>query len=173
MALILQIALGIVLGFVVLAYWREILALGLFLATAVVLLALLLAGGVAFYFAYSAAAEAAAVSPLMQAVNGAIATIASVLVHFLFGFAVGSAIESNSSFRGREAYIFGFLFFEMFLGSAVAGTWAIAQYVENELNGLWYVGGLAAAWVSLVAVFWLRNSAAKRKLQSGGSPHAA
>jgi hypothetical protein len=173
MALILQIALGMVLGFVILAYWREILALGLFFAAALVLLALLLAGGVAFYFGYRAAAEAAAASPLMQAVNGALATIAAVLAHFLFGFAVGSAVESSSSLRGREAYIFGFLFFEMFLGSAIAGTWAIAQYVENDPNGTWYVGGLAAAWVSLVAVFWLRNSASKRKLQRGGSPRAA
>lgn len=167
MGLILQIALGIVLGFVMLAYMREILALGFLLAALVVAGAVLVVGCVGFYYAYTAAREAAAASPFLQGLSSALAPVAALFAHVLFGFAVGTVVESNSSLRGREAYIFGFIFFEGFIGSVLAGAWAIAQSIDGDINGSLTLAGLAAAWVTLIAVFWIRNRASKGRGQDG------
>lgn len=163
--MIVEIALGIVLGFVILANLRGLFALGILVLGFAVLLLLL---GVAGWLLYTAFDALRGVAPLFRFRGGA-ATVASlvggVLASVLFAFAVGQILQQRSSLSGREATVFGALFYVLFMVSVLAIPIGIFGFAETQdVSFALLVAALAGLWVSVVRQCVLRNRRRKRQV---------
>lgn len=155
--MILEIALGIVLGFLILANLRSVVAMTAFAAMCLVILAALGAIGWLLFVTAGAALETAQAVPPLPAVA---VLIFSVLMNLLFAFAVGEVIQTRSGLPSREAMIFGAVFYVLFLLTAITAPFAAIAYAEtNALAApLLYLLVVLGAWVFVVRQFLYRKS---------------
>lgn len=125
--MILDVALGIVLGFIILANLRGLVALGAFVAVS---LLLLLALGTACWLLYAAFDATRSILPHLRLSGTATAVagvVGGVLMNVLLAFACGQVLQERSKLSPREANVFGALFYVLFLFSALALPVAIAN----------------------------------------------
>lgn len=156
--MILEIALGIVLGFIILANLRGLVALGAFVAVA---LLLLLALGTACWLLYAAFDATRSILPHLR-LSGTAAEVAGgvggVLMNVLLAFACGQVLQERTKLTAREANVFGALFYVLFLFSALALPVAIEAYAETHtLLPLLFLLALAGAWIFIVKQCVLRS----------------
>ena len=154
--MILEIALGIVLGFVILANLRGLIALSAVVAM-FALLVLLLGG--ACWVLYTAFDATRSFLPLLRGEAGAIAAlVGGVLANVLFVFAAGQVLQQRSSLSGHEATIFGALFYALFLLSVFALPVAIGAYAESHAaSAPLFLVTLVGVWVFVIRQCVLRN----------------
>lgn len=173
MALVFQIALGIVLAVLILCFLPVIIGIGYAFLLAGIGIAVLFAGG---YFLYETFQATKALSmwqaPLWQAVESGIGFIFTIVftivLLFLFMFSPGMVLEARTSLRGREAYILGVPFFPLLLFSVLAGEWLLEKWPTDHQSTLLFAGGILAAWAALLFECWRRIR--RRKLKPTEAP---
>lgn len=163
--MILEIALGIVLGCVILANLRGVITLGVVVAAFVLLLLLL---GVACWLLYTAFDATRSFLPILR-LRGDIAAIVSfvggVLVNILFAFACGQVLQERSSLSGRESTVFGALFYTLFILSVIALPVAIGAYAERQATAAsLLVFVLVGIWVFVARQCRFRNQKHRRQI---------
>jgi len=168
--MIIEVALGVVLGVVLLAYWRELIALGALAVALGIASVVLLVFGLFLYEALQAAKQ----TPLWHAANSAMALIGGLLANLFLAFAIGQVLESRTSLRGRQAYVLGALFYILTMASAVLTTYAVVAYLETENTRiLLYLVAVVAAWSGLVADTLRRNNQEKLRAMSKDATNVA
>ena len=149
--MIVDIALGIVLGFVILANLRGLIALGAFAAFCLLLLSALGATGWLLYAAFDAARS---FLPLVR-LTGSAAAVAGlfggVFANLLMAFACGQVLQHRSNLSPREAIIFGALFYVLFLFTILSIPVAIDSYSEpRPLSAVLFLSVLVGVWFLVV-----------------------
>lgn len=108
--MILEIAIGVALGLMIFAHWREIASLSVLALIFVLLFALL---GTTCWLLYAGLQAVKSIPPLF-APDSTTAVVLSLFfglfANVLFAFACGQVLEQRSSLRGREAYVLGTIF---------------------------------------------------------------
>jgi hypothetical protein len=163
--MILDIALGIVLGFVILANLRGLVALGAFIAVS---LLLLLALGTACWLLYAAFDATRSFLPLLR-LSGTAAAVADlvggVLANVLLAFVCGQVLQQRSKLSPREANVFGALFYVMFLFSILAIPVAIEAYSQaRTVSAPLFLLVLVGAWTLIVRQCVLRSKMRRRTI---------
>ena len=105
--MIFEIAVGVALGLMIFAHWREIISLGALVFIFVLLVALL---GVACWLLYEGLHAVKSAPPLFSpdsTVAAAISLLFSLFINFLFAITCGHVLEQRTSLRGKEAYVLG------------------------------------------------------------------
>lgn len=130
--MIFEIAAGVALGLMFSIHWREITSLGVLAVICFLLISLL---GATCWTLYAGAQTVKNMPPL-SAPNSAISTVISfffgLIVNVLFAFACGQALKQRASLPGRSAYVFGALFYGLFLITAISFPIGIEAYLETE-----------------------------------------
>lgn len=156
--MILEIALGIVLGFVILANLRGLIALSAVVAMFALLVLLL--GGTCWllYTAFDATRSFLPLLRLRGEAGAIAALVGGVLANVLFVFAAGQVLQQRSSLSGHEATIFGALFYALFLLSVFALPVAISAYAESHAaSAPLFLVTLVGVWVFVIRQCVLRN----------------
>lgn len=162
--MIIEIALGVALGVLILHYRREIYALGAIALLFGILFAVVIVGGICLYMAWKAAASSA----IMQATSPAFAIIFGVAVNLLIPFAFGQALEQRTSLQGWEAYILGAILYALFIITAIMAPWLFTKYHEEQPSELFfYLALLSISWTALISLCWQRNRINQRQLFAG------
>jgi len=156
--MILDIALGIVLGFIILANLRGLVALAAFVAVA---LLLLLALGATCWLLYAAFDASRSILPLLR-LSGTASEVAGVvggvLANVLLAFACGQVLQERTKLSFREANVFGALFYVLFLFSVLALPVSIEAYAETRtLSAPLFLLVLAGTWLFIVRQCVLRS----------------
>ena len=156
--MILDIALGIVLGFVILANLRGLIALGAFAALCLLLLLALGATGWLLYAAFDAARG---LLPLLR-LTGSAAAVASLLggifASVLMACACGQVLQHRSNLSPREAITFGALFYVLFLFTILSIPVAIESYSgPRPLSAGLFLLILVGVWFLVVRQCVLRS----------------
>lgn len=168
--MIIEVALGVVLGVVLLAYWRELIALGALAVALGIASVVLLVFGLFLYEALQAAKQ----TPLWHAANSTMALIGGLLANLFFAFAIGQVLEGRTSLRGRQAYVLGALFYILTMASTMLTTYAVVAYLETENTRiLLYLVAVVAAWSVLVADTLRRNNQERHRAKSKESTNVA
>ena len=163
--MILDIALGIVLCFVILANLLGLVALGAFI---VVSLLLLLALGTACWLLYAAFDATRSLLPLLR-LSGTAAAVAGlvvgVLANVLLAFACGQVLQQRSKLSPREANVFGALFYVLFLFSVLAIPVAIEAYSETHtVSAPLFLLVLVGTWALIVRQCVFRSKMRRRTI---------
>lgn len=157
--MIIEVALGVVLGVLILAFWRELIALGVLVVVAGVVLVVL---GFGAYFLYEAL-QSAKMSPIWQAATSTITLIAGIGLYVMFAFAVGHVLEQRTKLRRREASVLGAALFVLFMVSAITVEWMLQeQSTTNPQSPILLTGALLVAWATLL--FECRRRIRRRRL---------
>lgn len=148
--MILEIAIGVALGLMLFAHWREISSLGVLALIFVMLFALL---GATCWLIYTGFQAVKSMPPLFAPDSTATAVLSlfvGLFANVLFAFACGQVLEQEqrSSLRGREAYVVGAIFYGLFLASAIALPIGFEAYLESEARpALLPFALLAMSWI--------------------------
>ena len=146
--MILEIAIGVALGLMIFAHWREIASLGLLAFVFVLLFALLGAACWALYAGLQAVKDSPPLFAPDSAVSVAFSLIFSLLLNVMFAFACGHVLEQRTELRGRAAYVFGATFYVLFLFSAISLPTGIEAYIDSQSRpALLFIVLLGASWI--------------------------
>jgi len=163
--MILEIALGVALGLLLFANLRGLIALGLFAALFLLLLILLGFAGWLLYDAFDATRNFLPTLRLRGEAAAIAGVIGGVLANLLFAFACGQVLQQRSSLSGREATIFGALFYALFLFSVVGLPIAIGSFAENQTGSVpFFLLVLFGVWAFVVRQCMLYNQRRKRQI---------
>lgn len=165
--MILEIALGVVLGFLILNNLRGVVAMSAFAA---MFFAFLAALGVIGWLLLEAAVVAKdaveAVPPLPESLAGALAVVLSLGLNVLFMFALGEIIERRCKLRTGEARIFGAALYVLLVFSAITAPIAVlGQILEARIMAgpLLYLLALSGVWSFALRQLMLRKRARARE----------
>lgn len=152
--MILDIAFGIVLGFIILVNLRGLIALAAFVAVALLLLLAIGAGCWLLYAAFDAL-------PLLRLTGTAsevAGVVGGILANVLLAFACGQVLQERTKLSFREANVFGALLYVLFLFSVLALPVAIEAYAETRaLSAPLFLLVLAGTWFFIVRQCVLRS----------------
>lgn len=163
--MIFEIALGIVLGFVILANLRGLITLGVLVAMFLVSLLLLAGTGWLLYAAFDATRSFLPILRLRGEAAAISALVVGVLMNVLFAFACGQVLQQHSSLSPREATVFGALIYVLFLLTVLALPVAISAYAEGQAaSASLFVVALSGVWVLVVRQCMLRNQKRRRQI---------
>ena len=157
--MILEIALGVVLGLLIMANLRGLIAMADFSIMVLLLLAAL--GGIGWLL-FEAAGVAhntiKAIPPLPEPVTAVIALVASLAANAVIAMGFGATIQARGVLSARESYLFGALFYVLFLFSAVAASAAFAMFVDGHtLTPTLYLLAIAGIWSVVLRQYSLRK----------------
>jgi hypothetical protein len=162
MAIVLEVALGIVLACAILANWRGIVGLGALLALFISFVALL--AGVCWVI-YGAGQAIASIPPWPapgSMASGVVGLAVSVLANLVFAFAVGVVLRERTQLHAREAHILGAVFYVLFLASAMTLPVSVSAYSRSQQSyALLLLIVLCALWFVAVRQSVLRIRARK------------
>lgn len=163
--MIFEIAIGVALGLILFVHWREIASLGV-LAAIFVLLILLLS--LTCWALYTGVQAVKSMPPLFapdSAISAAISLFFGILVNVMFAFACGQVLEQRTSLRGRAAYVFGAIFYGLFLATAISLPVGINAYLETQdKNALLQLLLLALSWIFALHQFVRLNRRLKQNV---------
>ncbi len=161
--MIIEVALGVIIGVVLLAYWREIMVLGALGFALVITSIFLVFFGIFLYAALLDMRQA----PLWHAASSAVTWAVGLLVNALFASAIGQVLEGRTSLRGREAFVLGAFFQILTLATVWLVTDTAFSYFETKnVRALLTMPAVAAAWWVLVSVTLRRNNRARHRSSS-------
>ena len=144
--MIFEIAIGVALGLMIFAHWREIASLGVLALIFVLLFALL---GATCWLLFAGIQAVKSMPPLLapdSVAAAAISLVFGLLVNLLFAFSCGHVLEQRTSLRGREAYVLGAIFYGLFLVSAIALPVGIEAYSQSQTRPTLLFALLAVSW---------------------------
>lgn len=163
--MIIDIALGVVLGLLIFANLRGLIALGLLIAVFLLLLLLLAVAGWLLYEAFDATRGFLPLLRLRGEAGAVAGLVGGILTNILFAFACGQVLQQRSSLNAREATIFGALFYTMFLASVVSLPVVGSAFAENQGFSAWsFLLILLGVWVLVVRQFILYNKRQKAQI---------
>lgn len=161
--MILEIALGIVLGFLILNNLRGVVAMSAF---AVMFFGFLAALGAIGWLLFEAAVIAKdaveAVPPLPESVTDVITLVLSLGANVLFMLALGEVIERRCKLRAGEARVFGAVFYVLLVFTAITAPIALlGQILEARImtGPLLYLLALSGVWAFALRQLRLRKRA--------------
>ena len=162
--LIIEVALGVALGVLILAFWREIITLGVGI-TALALF--LIVGSVAIFFGYDALRIAAAKSLFIQNLWDELKLVlplALPIVFFLLtAHTFGKIYQNRNNLKHREAYIFGVAFSIVLWSTLIGFPYAILNWANGGNSYIFIVG---VTWLALRFWYGLRIRSNRRQVSS-------
>lgn len=159
----LEIALGVVLGLLIYANLRGLLALSIVAMFFCVLLVLLVFGGWLLYETFTATMNLLPSLRFRGEASEIAGLVGGVFANLLLAFACGQILEKRTSLNGREAGVFGLLFYILFLGSVISLPVAITAISQGGTTSvILYFVAIVAFWVFAVRQCFLRNRVTKQ-----------
>lgn len=153
--MILEIALGLVLGLLILANLRGLVAMAAFSGMVLLLLAIL--GGVGWML-FEVANTIRALPPAPEPVAAVIALVISLVMNAVIAMGIGATIQAGGVLSARESYFFGVLFYALFLFSVLAAPAAISMYAgKGTIAPTLYLLAIAATWSAVIRQYSLRK----------------
>lgn len=160
--MIIEVALGVVLGVLILRSLPEILefcvALGwLALILGTVLVALLVFGVAMYWLATNEdlARTLHELSAPLHVLDAPLTFIGMILPQLVMWSAIGFVVEQRTHLKGKEAYILGFILYFLVLITAVSVDFLLTRYGEsNDSQQFLYLVPLLGLWVLL----WIKVS---------------
>lgn len=150
--MIIEVALGVVLGFVLIAYWRVFLGLAIMALIAIVCLALLWLAGWLIYLAYGEFTAFKADHAGFFSAAGAVFALAfGVLVNVAIGAACGKPLQERTRLSPRQGALFGIVFWVLFLTTVITIGQRSALMAKFPAFPPWlFVAAFVSAWAAAI-----------------------
>lgn len=165
--MIVQVALGIVLAYVIIFHWRTLISfafLGFWGAVAIALLFLI---GWGIYLAYGEyLVFKAAHASFFDVVSSVFAFLFAVLFNLALGAGCGEPLKKRTSLNDKQAVAFGIIFWVLFWFTA---AFAVTLTTLIEKFNPWIIGMLAVLLIA-VWVVAVRQCIARSRLNAISAP---